>query len=82
MPKEDALEYDKLKCALLKRYELTEEGFKRKFKKCKPESVETFQQFTRCMKSCFTRWIDMSGIEKSFENLQDLIFSGSVNIYM
>ena len=29
MPKEDALNYDKLKVALLKRYELTEEGFKR-----------------------------------------------------
>ena len=26
MPKEDALNYDKLKVALLKRYELTEEG--------------------------------------------------------
>ena len=33
MPKEDALNYDKLKVALLKRYELTEEGFKRKYKK-------------------------------------------------
>ena len=31
MPKEDALNYDKLKVALLKRYELTEEGFKRKY---------------------------------------------------
>ena len=33
MPKEDALNYDKLKVALLKRYELTEEGFKRKYKR-------------------------------------------------
>ena len=33
MPKEDALNYDKLKVSLLKRYELTEEGFKRKYKK-------------------------------------------------
>ena len=45
MPKEDALNYDKLKVALLKRYELTEEGFKRKYKKCRPENGETFQQF-------------------------------------
>ena len=73
MPKEDALDYDKLKCALLKRYELTEECFKRKYKKCRPESGETFQQFTTRMKSYCTRWIDMSGIEKTFENLQDLI---------
>ena len=50
MPKEDALNYDKLKVALLKRYELTEEGFKRKYKKCRPENGETFQQGPR-MKS-------------------------------
>ena len=73
MPKEDALNYDKLKVALLKRYELTEEGFKRKYKKCKPENGETFQQFTTRMKSYFTRWIDMASIEKSYEGLQDLI---------
>ena len=73
MPKEDALNYDKLKVALLKRYELTEEGFKRKYKKCRLENGETFQQFTTRMKSYFTRWIDMASIEKSFEGLQDLI---------
>ena len=73
MPKEDALNYDKLKVALLKRYELTEEGFKRKYKKCRPENGETFKQFTTRMKSYFTRWIDMASIEKSYEGLQDLI---------
>ena len=73
MPKEDALNYDKLKVALLKRHELTEEGFKRKYKKCRPENGETFQQFTTRMKSYFTRWIDMASIEKSYEGLQDLI---------
>ena len=73
MPKEDALNYDKLKVALLKRYELTEEGFKRKYKKWGPENGEAFQQFTTRMKSYFTRWIDMASIEKSYEGLQDLI---------
>ena len=73
MPKEDALNYDKLKVALLKRYELTEEGFKRKYKKCRPENGETFQQFTTRMKSYFTRWIDMASKEKSYEGLQDMI---------
>ena len=73
MPKEDTLSYYKLKVALLKRYELTEEGFKRKYKKCRPENGETFQQFKTRMKSYFTRWIDMASIEKSYEGLQDLI---------
>ena len=69
MPKEDALNYDKLKVALLKRYELTEKGSKRKYKKCRPENGETFQQFTTRMKSFFTRWIDMASIEKSYQDL-------------
>ena len=73
MTKEDALNYDKLKVALLKRYELTEEGVKRKYKKCRPENGETFQQFTTRMKSYFTRWIIMASIEKSYGGLQDLI---------
>ena len=73
LPIEDALDYDNLKRALLKRYELTQEGFKRKYKKCRPEKGETFQQFTTRMKSYLNRWIDMSGIEKSYEALQDLI---------
>ena len=42
-------------------------------KKCRSKSGKTFQQFTTCMKSYFTWRIDMSGIEKTFENLHDLI---------
>ena len=81
MLKEDALNYDKLKVALLKRYELTEEGFKRKYKKCRPENGETFQQFTTRMKSYFTRWIDMASIEKSYEGLQDLILREQLTFF-
>ena len=73
MPIEEALNYDMLKAALLKRYELTEEGFKRRYKKCRPDSGETFQQFTSPMKSYFTRWVDMSGINKTYDGLADLI---------
>ena len=73
MPVEEALNYDMLKAVLLKRYELTEEEFKRRYKKCRPDSGETFQQFTSRMKSYFTRWIDMSGINKTYDGLADLI---------
>ena len=73
MPKEDALNYDKLKVALLKRNGLNEEWFKRKNKKCRPKNGKTFQQFTTRMKSYLIRWIDMASIDKSYEGLQDLI---------
>ena len=74
MPIEQALDYDMLQAALLKRYESTEEGFKRRCKKCRPDSGETFQQFTSRLKSYFTRWVDMARIEKTYEGLSDLIF--------
>jgi hypothetical protein len=38
---EDALDYDKLKIALLKRFDLTEDGFRRKFKSSQQETGET-----------------------------------------
>ncbi|XP_062599575.1 uncharacterized protein LOC134261133 [Saccostrea cucullata] len=41
LPADDALDYDKLKIALLKRYELTEDGFKHKFRSAKPETERT-----------------------------------------
>ena len=53
--------------------EKPEEGFKRRFKRCRPDSSEFFQQFTSRLKSYLTRWIDMSGINKTFEGLADLI---------
>ena len=37
------------------------------------DSGETFKQFTSRLKSHFTRWIDMSGINKTYEGLADLI---------
>ncbi|VDH94557.1 Hypothetical predicted protein [Mytilus galloprovincialis] len=37
MPVDKALDYPALKDALLKRYDMTEEGFKRRFRSCRPE---------------------------------------------
>ncbi|KAL5020579.1 hypothetical protein ScPMuIL_003471, partial [Solemya velum] len=44
---DEAKDYDVLKKALLKRYELTEEGFRRKFKNSYPDKGESFDMFSR-----------------------------------
>ena len=41
----DSLNYDKLKDALLKRFQLTEEGFRSKFRSSRPEVGETPPKF-------------------------------------
>ena len=42
---EDAADYDKLKDALLKNFDMTERGFRKKFRYSRPERSETFIQF-------------------------------------
>ena len=73
LPVEKALDYNELKKALLKRYELTEDGFKRKFRSCRPELGETFSQFSVRLSSYLTKWIEMAGGHKTYEGLFDLM---------
>ena len=72
-PSEKALDYNELKKSLLKRYELTEDGFKRKFRACRPEPGETFSQFSVRLSSYLTKWIEMSDCLKTYEGLFDLM---------
>ena len=73
LPTADALDYGKLKYALLQRFELTEEGFKKKFRGAKPESGETFVQFSARIRNYFNRWVEFAHITKSYEGLVDML---------
>ena len=66
MPTTEALDYNVLKTALLRRYELTDDGFKRKFRSCRPEQCETFSQFSVRLSPYFDRWIDMTKTLRTF----------------
>jgi transposase InsO family protein len=70
---DDANDYGILKNALLRRFNFTEEGFKRKFHTAKPEVNEAPAQFIARLSNYFSRWLDFSGIEKTFEALRDLM---------
>ncbi|XP_072048962.1 LOW QUALITY PROTEIN: uncharacterized protein [Amphiura filiformis] len=69
----DADDYDILKEAILRRYELTEEGFRKKFRTAKPENSETPSQFITRMWNYLNRWVELSGIEKEYADLIDLL---------
>lgn len=71
MPAADALDYDKVKRALLQRFRLTAEGFREKFRSSKPQENETGQQFAARISNYFDRWLEMANIERSFEDLRD-----------
>ena len=73
LPYESACDYDALKTALLKRFELTEDGFRQKFRSCRPENGETFQQFSVRLGSYFNRWLEIAKVPKTFNGLYDLV---------
>ena len=73
MPHTDVDDYNELKNALLKRYQLTEEGFRRKFREEKPDQGETVYQFIARIRRYLERWVDLAGIDKTYESVMDLL---------
>ena len=73
LPVKDAQDYEILKDALLKRFNLTEEGFKQKFKSARAEVGEAPTQFIARLENYLMRWIDLANVEKDFDGLMSLI---------
>ena len=70
---EDAADYDKLQDALLKNFDMTERGFRKKFRYSRPERSETFIQFSSRLCSYLNKWLTMAKVEKSFEAVCDFM---------
>ncbi|GFO48854.1 Pol polyprotein [Plakobranchus ocellatus] len=70
---EQARNYDKVKEALMKRYDLTEDGYRRKFRTCKLAESESPDMFIVRIVTYLDRWIELSKTDKSYEKLKDLI---------
>ncbi|XP_033739239.1 uncharacterized protein LOC117326590 [Pecten maximus] len=73
LPVEKALDYDILKEALLRRFEMTEEGFRQRFRNGRPDAGETFAQFAVRLDNYIVRWLELAKTEKTYEGLKDLI---------
>ncbi len=73
MPADDINDYHKLKVALLKRYQLTADGFQKKFRESLPETGETVFQYIARLSRYFQRWIELSGVQNTYEALMDLM---------
>jgi len=66
-------DHEILKDALLKRFNLTEEGFKQKFKSATAEVGEAPNQFIARLENYLMRWIDLANVGKGFDGLMSLI---------
>ena len=65
--------YDDMKAYLLKRFECSEEGVRNKFRTVYPESGENMTAFLTRVRHLFHRWVELSGIDSSFEKFEDLL---------
>ena len=70
---EDANDYEKLRDALLKRYQLTEEGFHQKFRNSKQKIGETAGQFVIRLSNYLARLMELGKVKATFEGLRDMI---------
>ena len=66
-------QYQSLKAALLKSFEFTSEGYKRKFKSAHLDKGETYQLYGTRLRGYLSKWVQMSGTEQSFEGLSQLL---------
>ncbi len=79
LPPTHASDYDILKESLLKRFQLTEEGFRLKFRNGKPESGESSGQFVARLDNYLMRWMELSGVANTYEGLRDFVTKGAVH---
>ncbi|XP_069139803.1 uncharacterized protein [Argopecten irradians] len=75
---EDSLNFDTLKKALLRRFEKTEEGFRKSFRSerpdpGRPDPGETFGQFGTRLDGYLKKWVEMTNTQKTYDGLKDLM---------
>ena len=73
LSREDANDYDCLKEALLIRYSMTVEDFRKKFLNSRQSSSETATQFLTRLEHFFKQWVSLSKTAETFEGLSELI---------
>ena len=69
----EAQDYNCLKEQLLKRFRLTEGGYRQKFRESRIEFGETCSQFFERLRRYLRQWISLAGYEETFDGLESLI---------
>ena len=70
---EAAGDYDQLKQTLLNRCDLTEEGYRTKFRNAQPQPDECSGQFVTRLRNYLQKWVDMAGGGTGWENVRNLL---------
>ena len=68
----EATDYDRVKEVLQKRYNLTEDGYRQRFRTCSPEEGENPSMFIVRLKTYLERWMKLAEAPQTYEALRDL----------
>lgn len=72
---EDSADYETVKAAILKAYELVPEAYRQKFRNYRKSDSETFVEFFRRKEHIFNRWSYSKNVESSYHKLKQLILA-------
>ncbi|BFZ17096.1 hypothetical protein BsWGS_20136 [Bradybaena similaris] len=70
--------YERVKEALLLRFNYTTEGLRRRFGDYIPDKKQSFLEYSSNLQRLFNRWVKSSGIEESYTALRDLIITSKI----
>ena len=73
LPLEDSNNYDLVKQAILKAYELVPEAYRQKFRNAKKLYDQTHVEFAREKEQLFERWLTSKEVDQNYENLRQLL---------
>ena len=76
MSVDDATDYEKLKDALSNNFDMTERGFRKKFRYKRPENSETFIHLSCRLRSHLNKWLKMAKKEELYEPVWDFYVRG------
>ena len=69
---EQCQNYDAVKKAVLKAYELVPEAYRQKFRSAKKESNQTHVEFARVQEQMLDRWLSSKNVNEDFKQLRQL----------
>jgi hypothetical protein len=70
---ENRLDYDALKCALLKRFEITEGTFRKLFLTSKTAPMESQSDFAQRLTGYLRSWLKHAGYDQTYDDLETLM---------
>ncbi|XP_070203545.1 uncharacterized protein [Littorina saxatilis] len=73
LPDEEAEEYDCVKTAILRRFQLTAEAYRRKFRGAKKEPSEKSKEYLTRLDLFVTRWVELSKREGRTTDMRELV---------